>query len=141
MGILLGSSANLIFRNQWRLQIASSFIPAVTLIFLTAVCSESPRWLVKKGRYKDAFVVLATLRKTKLQAARDLYYMHAQLRVETLLFSSDPDTESRLDGETNDCIYRGGMRNSSYPKRILQLFTITRNRRATLAACVVMASQ
>jgi hypothetical protein len=36
-------------------------------------CPESPRWLMGKGRYPQAFESLSRLRKTKLMAARDLY--------------------------------------------------------------------
>jgi hypothetical protein len=36
-------------------------------------CPESPRWLMGRGRYLDAFESLCRLRKTKIMAARDLY--------------------------------------------------------------------
>jgi hypothetical protein len=58
-GIFLGFSANLVRYRvgniAWRLQIASGFIPAVPLLLLILFCPESPRWLMKKNRYPDAF--------------------------------------------------------------------------------------
>ncbi len=121
-GILLGLSANLIlFRVgniAWRLQLGSAFIPSIPLLVLIYFCPESPRWYMKKGRYRDAYKSLVRLRTTKLQAARDLYYISSQLTV-----------ESAIIGESN------------YLTRLIELFTIPRNRRASLAAFVVMIAQ
>ncbi len=36
-------------------------------------CPESPRWLMGRGRYADAYKSLERLRRHRLQAARDLY--------------------------------------------------------------------
>jgi len=73
---------------------------------------------MKKGRYAAAYGSLLRLRNTPLQAARDLYYVHAQL-VE----------ESAIIGKTN------------FFKRVTELFTIPRVRRATLASWVAMLAQ
>ena len=73
---------------------------------------------LRTGRYRDAFKSLLRLRNTPLQAARDLYYVHAQLL------------------EERDIIGQ-----STYPKRALELFTIPRVRRATLASWTVMIAQ
>ncbi|KAK2467513.1 hypothetical protein APHAL10511_000368 [Amanita phalloides] len=121
-GIMLGFSANLVFFNvgkiAWRLQIASAFLPAVPLTIGIYFCPESPRWLLKKGRYRQAFNSFCRLRNSPLQAARDLYYVHCQLTAEF----------SVLQGST-------------YFKRFFELFTIPRVRRATLASFVVMIAQ
>lgn len=37
------------------------------------LCPESPRWLMSKGRYADAYRSLERLRRHPVQAARDLY--------------------------------------------------------------------
>ncbi|KAJ5605578.1 hypothetical protein N7510_008359 [Penicillium lagena] len=123
LGIMLGFATNLIFYHvgtiAWRLQLASAFVPAVPLALFIYFCPESPRWYMKKGRAKDAYASLCRLRKTPLQAARDLYYMHSQLQMEASLVN----------------------RTSNYFKRFTELFTIPRNRRAVVASFVVMMSQ
>lgn len=84
----------------------------MTQVFL---CPESPRWLIGQGRYDKAFESLVRLRKSKLQAARDLYYIHVLLEVEKEIQSG---------------------RNL-----FIELFTVPRNRRATLASTIVMFMQ
>ncbi|KAJ7124934.1 hypothetical protein C8R44DRAFT_781836 [Mycena epipterygia] len=121
-GIFLGFSANLILYRvgplAWRLQLGSAFIPAVPLLIGVYFCPESPRWLMKKGRYQDAFTSFKRLRNSELQAARDLYYVHRQLMEEFAV-----------------------LRGSTYITRFIELFTVPRVRRATLASFVVMIAQ
>ncbi|KAL8749747.1 MAG: hypothetical protein Q9199_007499 [Rusavskia elegans] len=121
-GIFLGFCANLAVYKvgdiAWRLQLGSAFIPAVPLVIGVYFCPESPRWYIKKGRYQDAFNSLCRLRNTPLQAARDLYYIHAQIT-----------EEADIIGKNN------------YVTRFIELFTIPRVRRATLASFVVMLAQ
>lgn len=121
-GIFLGTCANLIGikvgGSAWRYQLGAAFIPAVPLICLVYLCPESPRWYIKKNRYKDAFHSLLRLRNDPIQAGRDLYYIHVQLEVE------------------EEFIGHG-----HYLKRFIELFTVPRIRRATLAASVVMIAQ
>ncbi|KAI9815738.1 MAG: hypothetical protein M1827_002134 [Pycnora praestabilis] len=121
-GIFLGFCANLAVYNvgpiAWRLQLGSAFIPAVPLIIGIYFCPESPRWYIKKNRYADAYKSLLRLRNVELQAARDLYYIHAQLLEETAIIG-----------------------HSNYATRFIELFTIPRVRRATLASFVVMLAQ
>ena len=127
-GILLGTSANLIVKDvgdiAWRLQLGSAFVPAVPLALGIWFCPESPRWLMKKGRYEKAYQSLLRLRNTPLQAARDLYYIHAQLTRERSLIE-----KSGL-GKSNTFIHR-----------FFDLFTIPRIRRATQASGIVMIAQ
>jgi MFS family permease len=58
-GIFLGTCANLIVKDtgeiSWRLQLGSAFIPAVPLVIGIFFCPESPRWLMQKRRYAEAF--------------------------------------------------------------------------------------
>lgn len=121
-GIFLGTCANLIGLkiggDSWRYQLGAAFIPAVPLIILIYLCPESPRWYIKKNRYEDAFRSLLRLRNDPVQAGRDLYYIHVQLQVE------------------QEFIGHG-----HYVKRFVELFTVPRIRRATLAASVVMMAQ
>ncbi|KAF9024797.1 hypothetical protein BDP27DRAFT_1248583 [Rhodocollybia butyracea] len=121
-GIFLGSAANLILFQvgpiAWRLQLGSAFLPAIPLALGIGFCPESPRWYMKKGRYQEAYKSLKRLRNSKLQAARDLYYVHRQIEEEFAVFKG-----------------------STYLSRFVELFTIPRVRRATLASFVVMISQ
>lgn len=121
-GIFLGYCANLAVYQvpviAWRLQIGSAFIPAVPLTLGIFFCPESPRWYIKKNRYRKAWKSLIRLRFNPVQAARDLYYIHAQLQI-----------EAEIVGRSN------------YVTRFMELFTIPRVRRATLASFVVMIAQ
>ena len=121
-GIFLGFAANLAVKNTgpiaWRLQFGSAFIPAVPLLIGVYFCPESPRWYVRRGDMHKAFESLTRLRNTKLQAARDLYLIHVKIEQE-----------------------QASVGNSSYARRFIELFTIPRVRRATLASFVVMIAQ
>ncbi|KAH8816984.1 hypothetical protein F5884DRAFT_241499 [Xylogone sp. PMI_703] len=121
-GIFLGLCANLVVYRipniAWRLQIGSAFIPAVPLALLIYFCPESPRWLMKKNRYRDAFESLSRLRRHKIQAARDLYYVHSQLVVEHEMAAG-----------------------STYLTRLTELATVPRIRRSTIASVVVFVGQ
>ncbi|PBK68073.1 hypothetical protein ARMSODRAFT_937544 [Armillaria solidipes] len=122
-GIFLGFCANLIFYCivgdiAWRLQLLSAAMPAVPLVLGIYLCPESPRWYMKKGRYAEAFKSFKRLRNTELQAARDLYYVHRQLMEEYKV-----------------------TKGITYLSRFIELFTIPRLRRATLASWIVMIAQ
>lgn len=73
---------------------------------------------MKKGRYPKAFRSFCRLRNSPLQAARDMFYVWAQLEEEKAI----------LDGTT-------------YFGRVRDLFVVPRVRRATLGAFVVMLAQ
>ncbi|KAF8904392.1 hypothetical protein CPB84DRAFT_1845352 [Gymnopilus junonius] len=121
-GIFLGFCANLALyqagKIAWRLQLGSAFLPAIPLVIGVYFCPESPRWLMKKERYKDAYKSFKRLRNSELQAARDLYYVHRQLEEEKHI-----------------------LHGTSYISRFFDLFTVPRVRRATLASFVVMIAQ
>ncbi|KAK7472875.1 hypothetical protein VKT23_000983 [Stygiomarasmius scandens] len=124
-GIMLGTAADLIFFRvadrpgitglNWRLMLGSAGVPALFIIAQVYFCPESPRWYISKGRYRDAYNSLARLRHKPLQAARDLYYIHVLL-----------EAEKGISANRN---------------RFLELFTVPRNRRATLASFIVMFMQ
>ncbi|KAI8296075.1 Polyol transporter 5 [Colletotrichum sp. SAR 10_98] len=127
-GIFLGTCANLAVGKTgdiaWRLQFGSAFIPAVPLVIGTYFCPESPRWYLKKGKTVNAWHSLLRLRNTPLQAARDLYYIHALLEDEVAL------------------VREAGLKTTSNLfTRFVELFTIPRIRRATWAAGIVMIAQ
>lgn len=103
---------------SWRLQLGSAFIPAVPLAIGVFFCPESPRWFIKKRKMAGAYQSLCRLRNNEIQAARDLYYIYAQIKI-----------EEEAIGDSN------------YLTRMYQLFTIPRVRRATLASFTVMIAQ
>lgn len=84
---------------------------------MTTFAPESPRWLMSKGRYRQAFESLCRLRPCRLQAARDLYDVHVRLMLEHEL------------------------RPKSAWARATTLFSVPRNRRAAQSAFFVMYMQ
>ncbi|KAJ7594734.1 hypothetical protein C8J56DRAFT_927513 [Mycena floridula] len=124
-GIMLGFVSDLAFYKvpdtsnitglNWRLMLASAGFPALILMSQVWFCPESPRWYISKGRYVDAYDSLAKLRHTPIQAARDMYTIHVLLEAEKK-------------------IIRGR-------HRFIELFTVPRNRRGTLASFIVMFMQ
>lgn len=77
-----------------------------------------------KGRYLDAYESLCRLRNTRVQAARDFYYMHCLLEQERVMVE-----EAGLSAK------------SSFFTRFVELFTVPRVRRATWASGIVMIAQ
>lgn len=100
---------------NWRLMLGSAGVPAIFVMAQVYMLPESPRWLIKKGRYAAAFKSLCRVRNSELQAARDLYYIHVLVVEE-------------------EAVVRG--RNL-----VWELFTVPRVRRATLASGIVMFMQ
>lgn len=105
----------------WRLQLGSAFVPAIPLLIGIYFCPESPRWFLKKKRYVAAYSSLLRLRNHEILAARDLYFIYAQIRYEDLLISQS-----------------GVSNNNNFFTRFVELFTVPRIRRATQASGIVM---
>lgn len=126
-GIMLGFTANLAVVDTgeiaWRLQLGSACIPAIPLLLGIYFTPESPRWLLKKGRVEAAYSSMLKLRGSPLLAARDLYYIYAQLQMEANMLSSK------------------GVVQGNFFTRFTELFTIPRIRRATQASGLIMAAQ
>ncbi|EXJ88907.1 hypothetical protein A1O3_01971 [Capronia epimyces CBS 606.96] len=123
-GIFLGFVANTAVYNYgdeaWRLQLAGPVLPTIPLLLTVYFCPESPQWFVKNGqRYNLAFQSLCRVRNSELQAAKEIYSTYLLRRA-----------QSKLDS-----------REVSWSKKIAELFTIPRNRRAITASYVVMLSQ
>ncbi|KAI0633858.1 hypothetical protein C8Q77DRAFT_819219 [Trametes polyzona] len=124
-GIMVGTVMSLAFFHvpdthnihglNWRLMLGSAGVPALFIMSQVYFCPESPRWLINKGRYDKAYDSLRRLRQSSLQAARDLYYIHVLL-----------EAEQEIQSGRN---------------LFLELFTVPRNRRATLASTIVMFMQ
>ncbi|WPH00120.1 Hypothetical protein R9X50_00294300 [Acrodontium crateriforme] len=163
-GIFLGFTANLIVANvgitAWRWQIASSALPTIVLLSLIYVCPESPRFLMKRGYYGAAYESLMLLRFHPILAAKELFYVHCQMEVETrLLLHHQRDSEARPARVRSRSVFEKGplskinrlrpavlqrqetARPINYWQKLSQLFTVPRNRRALMAACVGMTVQ
>lgn len=95
---------------NWRLMLGSAGFPALIVMAQMPFLPESPRWLMSKGRYEEAYQSMLRLRGHELTAARDLYYIFVLLEEEA-------------------SIVRG--RN-----RFIEIFTIGRNRRAMLGSTI-----
>ncbi|GME25686.1 Sugar/inositol transporter [Neofusicoccum parvum] len=121
-GIFIGFCSNLVFYDigklAWRFQLAAAFVPAIPILILVWLCPESPRWLLKKHRYQDSFNSFCRLRNSPVMAARDLYYAHCQITQE------------------NDAF--GG---TTLLRRLRELFTVPRLRRASLSGGLIMTAQ
>lgn len=76
---------------------------------------------MSKRKFSQAYKSLLRLRNTPLQAASELYYIHAQLQQEEILIE-----ESGVSVKSN------------FFTRFIELFTIPRIRRATQASGIVM---
>ncbi|KAF1363524.1 D-xylose-proton symporter [Lizonia empirigonia] len=109
---------------SWQIWTAFGIFLAVPLVLGIYFVPESPRWLMKKGRYAQAYQSFLRLRNTPVQAARDLYYTHALLAQEELLIC-----EAGLNPKSN------------FFKRFVELLTLPRVRRATQASGIVMIGQ
>lgn len=73
---------------------------------------------MKKRRYKQAWRSFLRLRNHPIQAARDMFYVHAQLEIESVII-----------GQGN------------FFTRFFELWTKPRVRRATIASSIVMLGQ
>lgn len=117
-----GYSSNLVFYRMgklaWRFQLAAAFAPAIPILIFVWMVPESPRWLIKKARYQQAFDSFCKYRNSEMQAARDLFYSHCQIMEEQSAFAG-----------------------SHLATRIKQLVTVPRLRRATIASAVCVISQ
>ncbi|THY83939.1 hypothetical protein D6C95_08317 [Aureobasidium pullulans] len=156
-GIFLGCSANLAVFSAgdiaWRLQIGSAFIPAITLLLGIWLCPESPRWLMKKGKYVEAYASLLRLRNSPLQAARDLCAIQTSIaddrdrkketkghKLQTFRASQasrigQSASESGAQTTNHEAL------SSSVSRRFIQLFTRKRNRNALIASSIIMLAQ
>jgi len=124
-GIMLGDLVDVAFffipdvpgikGRNWRLMLGSAGIPAFIVCIQVLFAPESPRWLIGRGRYQEAYNELSRLRFSPVQAARDLYYIHVSLEAEREIASG---------------------RN-----RLVEMFTVPRNRNAALASFIVMFGQ
>ncbi|KAH8811761.1 MFS sugar transporter [Xylogone sp. PMI_703] len=125
-GIMVGYAADLAFYYvpdkpgitglNWRLMMGSAMLPAVIVLLFVFMCPESPRWYMSKGRHAEAYHAMCRLRYNKIQAARDVFYMHTLLDIEQ---------ENIISGSNI----------------VKEMVTVPRNRRAMVASEIVMFMQ
>lgn len=127
--------------DSWRVLLATAIIPAIVLLFLVFMCPESPRFLIQRNRYADAYKSLLELRGTSIQAARDLYYIHAQLQTEAVIVWNPDEGQSWWLEREEIYAYQNWIKRSNFFKRMKYLATNSRTRRACTAALIVMLSQ
>lgn len=143
----MGAAANMVLRGQWRWQAAAGFIPTFPLLCLAFACTESPRWLIKqRNRYDKAYESLLRLRKEPILAAMELCFIHYQVQVERNLFydrrTRHPRQQQQSEDDDNSADpFEVHYISTNYLSRIGNLIRFSRNRRACLAAFVVMVSQ
>ncbi|KAM0751462.1 hexose transport-related protein, partial [Meredithblackwellia eburnea MCA 4105] len=126
-GIMLGTVSSLAFYKvpdptsaaitglNWRLMLGSACFPAFIVCAQIFFLPESPRWLIGRGRYVEAYKSLCRLRHTKVQAARDLFFIFALLEEEATI--------------------------STGRNAVVELFAVARNRRACYASGILMFMQ
>lgn len=122
IGIFLGFCANVIVKDvgriAWRLQFGSAFIPSFILMLGIFFCPESPRWLMKHGKYDQGFISMQKLRAHDIIAARDYYFSYINYVEE-----------------------QKAARGAGYFARLKDCFTVPRIRRANYGASTVMIAQ
>ncbi|KAF3048629.1 hypothetical protein E8E11_004853 [Didymella keratinophila] len=89
-GIFCGCLANLLvvhFADEgwrsWRILTNTVLIPTIPLLSIIYLMPESPRYLMKHGRYRQALESFLQLQVTQLLASRDFILTHAQLDLES----------------------------------------------------------
>ncbi|KAL9599631.1 MAG: hypothetical protein Q9219_003715 [cf. Caloplaca sp. 3 TL-2023] len=91
----------------WRLILGSTVVLPTIVCAQVYGCPESPRWLIQQGKNKKALQSFLQLRKTRLQACRDLYYTYVGVELEREINAG-----------------------KNFFTMFLELFTVARNRRA-----------
>lgn len=125
-GIFTGFVANLLIAQhpgdislKWRVMISAPMLTNLPLLAMLYTCPESPSWHIKTNSdFNAAFKSLQRLRNTNVEAAEELLGFYAQ------------HTSKKKSATT-----------ISYLSQFTQLFSIPRNRRATLAAYTTMLAQ
>ncbi|CAI7584556.1 unnamed protein product [Penicillium pancosmium] len=122
-GIMLGNIMGVAFMNvgndlNWRLMLGSTVVLPLIVCSQVYICPESPRWLIQHDKIPKAYENFKILRPTEIQAARDLYYAYVGVQLERKI-----------------------NRGKNFFTMFIELFTVPRNRRATLATWIVMFMQ
>jgi sugar porter (SP) family MFS transporter len=122
-GIMLGNIMGVAFMGlsddlSWRLMLGSTVVLPIIVCVQVYMCPESPRWLIQQKQVEKAFRSFRKLRSHDIQAARDLYYAYVLVQIER---------------EIN--------KGKNFFTMFMELFTVGRNRRATIGSWIVMFMQ
>ncbi|KAJ9259195.1 hypothetical protein DTO195F2_5012 [Paecilomyces variotii] len=122
-GIMLGNIMGVAFMSlsddlSWRLMLGSTVVLPIIVCAQVYFCPESPRWLIEHGKINKAFQSFRVLRNSDIEAARDLYYAYVGIE---------------LEKKVN--------KGKNFFTMFIELFTVPRNARATLASWIVMFMQ
>lgn len=125
-GIMVGFAMDLAFlpmadeNLKWRFMIGSTAVPALVVCLLCFFCPESPRHYLARKKPQRAYVAMCKLRKTKVQAARDIFSANAMLEAESIARQ---------------------MRRKGFFSTFADFFTVRRLRNAMCASEIVMIMQ
>lgn len=122
-GIMLGNIMGVAFYPLgpdvgWRYMLGSSCVPPLIVMAQVYFCPESPRWLIQNNKMQKAYGSFRAIRNTELEACRDLFYTYVGVEL-----------ERRINKGRN------------FFTKLWELFSIARNRRATLATWIIMFGQ
>lgn len=122
-GIMIGNIMGVAFYSLgkdvgWRVMLGSSFVPPLFVMVQVYFCPESPRWLIQNHKVAKAYRSFRRIRNTELEACRDLFYTYVGVEI-----------ERRINTGKN------------FFTKLGELFTIPRNRRATMATWMIMFGQ
>lgn len=102
-GIFLGFLANLLVviyvknaGTAWRILTNTVLIPTIPLLVMIYLMPESPRYLMKHGRYRKALEAFEQVQTTPLLASRDFMYAHAQLDFESRMLKGRANEYGKL---------------------------------------------
>ncbi|KAI0173450.1 hypothetical protein GGR52DRAFT_571961 [Hypoxylon sp. FL1284] len=141
-GIMIGFAFNLIFystKNDWlafQLILGAPFVPSIFLMVGLWFCPESPRYYMRKSaRYnpQKAYDILRRLRKTELQALRDVYLVYKSVQLE--------EYPAELGLEPDNLPQGFVAHVKGYAVQYKQLFTRRRLRNALISSSIVSLAQ
>ncbi|KAF7558550.1 hypothetical protein G7046_g5615 [Stylonectria norvegica] len=118
MGVAFGPSTGIDPGLGWRLMLGSTVVLPLIVCAQVYFCPESPRWYIQHNKVQKAYKSFQRLRYSNVQAARDTYYTYVGVE---------------LEREVN--------KGKNLFTQFIELFTVPRNRRATLATWIVMFGQ
>lgn len=122
-GIMIGNIMGVAFYSLgpdvgWRVMLGSSFVPPLFVMTQVFFCPESPRWLIQNHKVQRAYRSFRRIRNTELEACRDLFYTHVGVEIE-----------------------RRVNKGKNFFTKLAELFSVPRNRRATMATWMIMFGQ